>query len=78
MKRRRPKLIPVVYPPGHFSAGALEWLGPLGWTPQGELPRSGTVTNRSSDVPKRNGGWRDGTIVGLSEKADRMLRERGQ
>ncbi len=78
MKRRRPKLEPRTYPPGHFSAGAFAWLGPRGWTPQGELPRSGTVTNRSSDVPKRNGGWRDGTIVGLSEKADRMLAERGQ
>lgn len=76
-KRRRPKLVPIDYPPGHFSAGAIAWLGPLGWVPS-ELPRSGNVTNRSSDVPKRNGGWRDGTIVGLSEKADRMLAERGR
>ena len=77
-KRRRPRLVPAAYPPGHFSAGALAWLGPRGWTPQGELKRAGTVTRRSGDVPKSGGGWRDGTIVGLSEKADRMLAERGR
>lgn len=77
MKRRRHKLIAVEYPPGHFSAGAIAWLGPLGWVPS-ELPKSGNVTNTSDRIPPHRGGWGNNTIVGLSEKADRMLAERGQ
>lgn len=77
MKHKRPRLMPKDYPPGHFSAGAIAWLGPRGWTPQGELPRAGNVTRTSQDTPRSAGGWGNGTIVGLSPRSDALLKERG-
>lgn len=77
-RRRQPALPAKDYPPGWFAQPAHDWLGPLGWVPQGDLPRSGTATNASDNVPKFRGGWGNGTLIGLSERADRRLKEMGR
>ena len=72
MTRTRPR--PREYPAGHFSRVALEWLGPLGWVPQGDLTSTQHLSDASTKAREEarvtGAGWGSGTLSALPKRGE--------